>query len=61
MYEVEVLKERRFSSTLDPKRLADVLNSRASDGWTFVRSITSTSRSWLLFSRETHFLVFERR
>lgn len=60
MYEVEAFKERLFSSTLNPQKLAEVLNRRADAGWQLARHITSTSRMWLIFKREVHFLIFER-
>lgn len=60
MYEVELVKERMFSSTLSPARLAEVLNRRAASGWVLDRTIASTSRIWLFYKRETHFLIFRK-
>lgn len=60
MFEVESVMQRRWSGTLDPKRLTDVLNRRHQDGWKFTRSITSSSRVWLFFKREAVFLIFEK-
>ena len=60
MYEVETFKERLFSSTLNPQKLAEILNSRAAQGWKLSRHITSRSRVLLIFKREVHFLILEQ-
>lgn len=49
-----------FSGSLDPARLQNQLNKHAAQGWRFVRSIHETRRVFFIFSRECHFLVFER-
>lgn len=59
-YEVEQVKKRLFSGTLDAKRLQETLNTRAAQGWTFQRQITDSTRVMLIFKREVHFLVFQR-
>lgn len=59
-YEVEVLKQRFWSGTLNYKKMADILNRRAADGWRLSRTVTSSSRSLLVFKRESVFLIFER-
>lgn len=46
-----------FSGTLNPKKLEAQLNDHAAEGWRLARTIHETRRSWVLFSRETHFLV----
>ena len=59
-YKVHTLTTRAFSGTLDPKKLEAALNTHALEGWKFTRSIHETKRVWLIFSREVHFLVFEK-
>lgn len=58
-YEVEVLRTGFFSHTLDPRKLADVLNNRAAAGWTLARTIKEEQRR-MLTRREAHFLIFQR-
>lgn len=60
MYEVEVLKQRFWSGTLDQRKLQDILNRRADAGWELARTVTSSSRMFLLFKRESLFLIFRR-
>lgn len=57
-YEVEVIKERFWSGTLDHKRLAEILNDRAGNGWQYQHAITASRRVLLLFKRDAHFLIF---
>lgn len=59
-YEVEVIKERFWSGTLDHKRLSGILNDRASNGWDYRHSITANRRVLLLFKRDAHFLIFAK-
>lgn len=60
MYEVEAFKERFWSGTINPNRLAEVLNSRAQAGWRYRHTITAGRRVLLMFKRDTHFLIFEQ-
>lgn len=59
-YKVVVLTTGCFSGTLDPNKLQQTLNSEAKGGWRFTRSIHEQKKIFGLFSREAHFLVFER-
>ena len=59
-YCVEMFKPRLFSGTIDPAMLEATINIKASEGWRFIRSINERKRSFVLFSREVHFLVYER-
>ncbi len=49
-----------FSGALNPRKLQDTLNTHAKEGWCYARSIHETRRVFLIFSREVHFLIFER-
>jgi hypothetical protein len=50
-----------FSHSLDETKLQKFLNKHAQQGWRFVRSIHETKRVYGgLFSREAHFVIFER-
>ena len=49
-----------FSGSLDPARLQTQLNKYAVQGWRFARSIHETRKVFFIFSRECHFLIFER-
>jgi hypothetical protein len=59
-YDVEYISPRFWTGTLNHKKLADLLNARAGQGWKFEREITSTRRKLVIFKRETHFLVFSK-
>jgi hypothetical protein len=59
-YLVEPLTTGFFSGTLNKDRLEANLNLKAVEGWRFVRAIHERTRVFGLFSREAHFLVFER-
>lgn len=59
-YKVHTLTTGLFSGNLNPTRLEAALNEHAAQGWKFARSIHETKRAWLIFSREVHFLIFER-
>jgi hypothetical protein len=49
-----------FSGALDPQKFQDFLNKHGRQGWRFVRSIHETKKVFLIFSREAHFVIFER-
>jgi hypothetical protein len=55
-----MFKPRLFSGTIDPKVLEATINIKAAEGWLLVRTIHERKRSFVLFSREVHFLIFER-
>jgi len=59
-YKVVVLTTGCFSGTLDPGKLQQTLNKEATGGWRFARSIHEQKKILGIFSREAHFLVFER-
>jgi hypothetical protein len=59
-YCVETYTTSFFSGTLKPDVLQARMNIKAAEGWKFVRSIQEHKRVLLLFSREAHFLIFER-
>lgn len=48
------------AGTMNENKLSQTLNKQAASGWRFVRSIHETRRIAGIFSRETHFLIFER-
>jgi len=49
-----------FSGTLSEKKLQDFLNQHGANGWKFVKSIHETKKILGIFSREAHFVIFER-
>lgn len=59
-YVVHTFKTGCFSGTLDPIKLQEVLNEYGQQGWRFVKSIHEEQKVLGIFSREAHFLVFER-
>lgn len=59
-YEVEVISTGMFTGTLDPRKLQEILNRRADQGWTLARTIKEERRRFLMGQREAHFLIFER-
>lgn len=59
-YSVVPFHTSLFSGHLDPVKLAAALNEHGQQGWRFVWTIHETKRAFAIFSREAHFLVFER-
>lgn len=59
-YSIYTYKTGVFSGTLNPEKMLEVLNEHASRGWTLSRTIRERRRVWLFFSREAHFLIFEK-
>jgi hypothetical protein len=59
-YLVEPVTTGFFSGTLDPKKLQTALNQKGMHGWKFVKSIHETKKILGLFSREAHFVIYER-
>lgn len=59
-YDVEVIKERFWSGTLDQKRLTSILNDRADNGWKYDHSLTASRRVLLVFKRDAYFLIFSK-
>lgn len=49
-----------FSGSLSEKKLQDFLNQHGTQGWKFVKSIHEKEKVLLFFSREAHFVIFER-
>lgn len=49
-----------LSGTIDEKKLTGVLNEQAARGWMLRTTIHETKKVWIIFQRESHFLVFER-
>lgn len=49
-----------FGGGLDEKKLTGALNEYAAQGWRLARTIHETKKVFLIFQRETHFLVFEK-
>ncbi len=49
-----------FSGSLSEKKLQDFLNQHAGQGWRFVKSVHESKKVFGIFSREAHFVVFER-
>lgn len=48
------------TGTLNEGDLSRVLNEETGEGWRFKRSIREQRRVFLLWTREEHFLIFER-
>lgn len=48
------------TGSLDEKKLTGALNEHAAQGWRLTRSIHETKKVFGIFSRETHFLIFEK-
>lgn len=59
-YLVETLDTGMFSGALSARKLEEHLNRKGREGWKLVRTIHETRKVLGLFSREAHFLVFER-
>ena len=59
-YELESLDTRFFTGTMDPRKLQDLLNARAAQGWCLSRTLKEQRRSFLGGAREAHYLIFER-
>jgi hypothetical protein len=59
-YLVETVTTGFFSGTLKAAKLNTALNKRAAEGWRLARTIHERKRVLVLFSRESHFLIFER-
>jgi|688.fasta_scaffold177770_2 hypothetical protein len=59
-YIVEPLTTGFFSGALDPKKLQNALNQKGMQGWKFVKSIHETKKILGIFSREAHFVIYER-
>ena len=59
-YHVIPLTTGFISGTLSDKKLQTALNKEADHGWHLVRSIHEHKKVFGIFSRESHFLVFER-
>ena len=59
-YSVELCTTGFFSGTLNKKVLEAQINLKAAEGWRFVRAIHERKRVLGIFSREAHFLIFER-
>lgn len=49
-----------LSGTLNERILTEALNKHAAEGWCLRTTIRETRKVALIFSREAHFLVFER-
>jgi hypothetical protein len=49
-----------FTGTLSTARLQECLNHHGALGWKFIRSIHESKKVFGIFSREAHFVIFER-
>jgi hypothetical protein len=49
-----------FSGSLSETKLQDFLNQHGAKGWKFIKSIHETKKVLGIFSREAHFVIFER-
>jgi hypothetical protein len=49
-----------FSGSLSESKLQDFLNEHGAKGWKFLKSIHETRKIFGIFSREAHFVIFER-
>jgi hypothetical protein len=45
---------------LDEKKLTGTLNEKGNQGWRLRQTIHETKKVFLIFQRETHFLIFEK-
>jgi hypothetical protein len=59
-YKVVTVSTGFFSGRLSASKLERALNLHTSGGWRFSKSIHESQRWLFFFSREAHFLVFER-
>jgi hypothetical protein len=59
-YKVSVLTTGCFTQTLNPMKLQQTLNQETQGGWQFVKSIHEEKKILGIFSREAHFLIFEK-
>jgi hypothetical protein len=59
-YLVESVTTGFFSGTLNPQKLQNALNQRGAQGWRLVRTIRETKKILGMFSREAHFVIYER-
>lgn len=59
-YTVVTIANRFFSGTLDPAKLAQILNEHAAQGWRLARNVQDRKRVLLFFSRAVHYFIFER-
>lgn len=59
-YSVMPIDTGFFSGSLDPRKLEKILNKAGADEWRLVRTIHETRKVFFLFSRESHFAVFEK-
>lgn len=59
-YTIHAFKTGIFSGALNPEKMKEVLNEHANRGWKLARTIRERKRVWLIFSREAHFMIFER-
>lgn len=60
-YKIHAFNTGFFSGTLNPGKMAQVLNQHDQEGWELDRTIHEPSRVLLLFRRETHFMIFNRK
>ncbi len=49
-----------MSGTINETKLTGALNENAARGWVLRTTIHETKKVWGIFSRESHFLIFER-
>ncbi|TYP95244.1 protein of unknown function (DUF4177) [Fodinibius salinus] len=49
-----------FTGNLDHNQMEQVINQAAEKGWELERTIHETRSIAIIFSKETHFLIFSR-
>jgi hypothetical protein len=59
-YKVRTIAGGCITGNLNPNKLESLINVECQGGWRLSRSLVDQQRFLLLFSKNTHFLVFER-
>jgi len=59
-YLVKAVTTGFFTGNLSESKLQNFLNQHGAMGWKFVKSIHETRKVLGIFSREAHFVIFER-
>jgi hypothetical protein len=49
-----------FTGAMDPVKLQKILNHHADHGYRFVKDFHEETKYFFFFTREAHFLLFER-
>ena len=60
IYQVKEYQTGLFSGTMKASELQSMIAGQGAQGWRLARTIRERKRMLLFFSRETHFLIFEK-